>query len=136
MKKQRGLSLIEVLISLAILGVVIVAVAGSMASNLKVTSASNRESVAVKYVDSALELYRVHWRSSSNYARARRPNLNRLNRMLDHGMTVRISRPQGLNFDGNPTSVHNPPMRRVTIKVLRDGKVIAQGSTVIGRPQQ
>jgi len=134
MKKVQGLSLVEVLISMAILGVVIVAVASSMATNLKVTSSSHEQNVALKYVDSALELYRIHWRSMSNYESTSNPNMEQINRMLGQGMTAVIEAPEGLDFDGNPTSAHNPPMRRITIMVLRGDKLLAKGSTVIGKP--
>jgi prepilin-type N-terminal cleavage/methylation domain-containing protein len=133
-KKNRGLSLIEVLISLAILGVVIVGVASSMASNLKITASSNRQSVATEYVDAALEKYRVHWRSIYNYKRARRPNLSRMNRSLSADMRV-VHSMRKLDVDGQVTSVSPPPMREVTIEVYRGGKLLARGSTIIGRPQ-
>lgn len=134
MKKRQGLSLIEVLLSVVILGVVITAVAGSMASNLKVSSESNRQSLAVEYVDSVLEKYKIHWKSPTNYRRARRPNLRVQNRLLARGMVASIVS-RGLELDGSAASSNPPPMRRVTVIVRRDGKVLARGSTLIGAPQ-
>lgn len=134
MRNQQGLSLIEILISLAIIGVVIVAVAGSMASNLKVSSSSNEQSLAMEYVNGALEQYRIHWKSASYYSAADTPDsLAALNRMLPSGFTVTLAA-ENLDVDGSQTTASPPPMRKVTITVKRGDKVLARGATLIGKP--
>ncbi|GEM_PF-6612570 len=134
MKNAKGLSLVEILISLAIIGVVIVAVAGSMANNLRVSSSTNEQSLAMEYVNGALEQYRIYWKSAANYnAAATPPRLSDLNRMLPSTFTVRI-RADDLDLNGSAATASPPPMRKVSITVTRSGRTLARGATLIGNP--
>jgi len=134
MRNPKGLSLIEVLISLAIIGVVIVAVASSMAGNLKVSSSSNKQSLATEYVNGVLEQYRIHWKSLANYNAASTPNgLAQLNRMLPSDFSVVLAA-ENLDVDGSPSTLVSPPMRKITITVTRGTKPLATGTTLIGKP--
>ncbi len=134
MKKQYGLSLIEILVSIAIIGIVIVAVAGSMVSNLKISANSNEQSLAMEYVNGALEQYRIYWKNPIHYRSAATPDsLSELNDMLPSSFNVTLSA-SNLNIDGTPSTATPPPLRRITITVSNDGRTLALGTTLIGNP--
>lgn len=134
MRSPKGLSLVEILVSLAIIGVVIGALAGSMVGNLRISSRSNQQSLAVEYVNGVLEQYRIHWKSSANYAAATNPpGLSSLNARLPSDFSVTL-RADNLNLDGSISATNPPPLRRITITVTRNGRVLARGATLIGNP--
>jgi prepilin-type N-terminal cleavage/methylation domain-containing protein len=65
-KKESGLTLIEVLVSLALLGVIVFIMQGFVIP-IKVTKQSSIESNALNFAKSYIELVKVNWLQSSLY---------------------------------------------------------------------
>jgi prepilin-type N-terminal cleavage/methylation domain-containing protein len=73
-KKESGLTLIEVLVSLALLGVIVFIMQGFVIP-IKVTKQSSTESNALNFAKSYIELVKVNWLQSSLYG----PSLSTVN---------------------------------------------------------
>lgn len=138
MKRPRGLTLIEVLVALAILGLVLGTVAASIGSSLEASRQSRLQALATEYAQAVVERYRVHWSSPASYqAGSTPPSLSELNsRLAGAGLSASIDASGQINPDGSAfTGTGQPPLRRVVVEVRQGTRLRARVATEIGNPQ-
>ncbi len=135
---RRGLTLVEVLVALAVLGVVLGFVAPSLFSSLQVARQSRVTAVATEYAQGVVERYRTHWSVPANYiAGSAPPGLEALRgRLAQAGLNASIDATQRLRPDGSAfTGTGQPPLRRVVVEVRRGNGVVLRLVSDIGHPQ-
>jgi type II secretory pathway pseudopilin PulG len=134
-KTKMGLTLIEVLVSLALLGAVIFIVSGFILP-LRVTRDSQVESNAVTYARSYIELVKVRWLNRDAFINATLPTAGA-------SAASEIKLPQGWNIDvalresgasATPLSADTLRPVIVTVKPSSDQKTWVKLSTLIAKP--
>jgi prepilin-type N-terminal cleavage/methylation domain-containing protein len=134
-KIKAGFTLIEVLVSLALLGTVIFIVSGFILP-LRLTRSSQIESNAVTYARSYIELVKVRWLNRDAFVNATLPTVGT-------GAASEIKLPEGWNLNvelrepGASLTVLSADTLRpviVTVKPSSDQKTWVKLSTFIARP--
>ena len=149
--RQRGLTLLEVLISMAIMSVLVTATGYAISSSLKIGQENRRNQDAAEVAQAILERYRTHWRSFDSYATKGVPaGLSTLIAKLPGSYTVTINPNTTLNPDGSvasdttvippvspktiPTYSNVPSLRQLTVEIKEGSRVRAWLETKIGNP--
>ena len=137
MRRAKGLSLIEVIISVGILSVIITFVAVALSGGLRISRDNQLNAAANSYVQAVIEEIRGAWVKPENYSAAIVPNLTQFNSKLPTGFSTPVIDVTGqLNADGtNFTGTGVPPMRRVVVSVSYGGRVRAKIDTRVGNPK-
>lgn len=78
MNRDRGFTLIEVLVAVSILGLVVVVLSNGVISNLRATQYTRTSAGARAYAQSVLEAYRSAWSEVDNYKSKTTPDLSGL----------------------------------------------------------
>ena len=133
MKKHPGFSLVEVIVAIAVLGVILVAVGGLMTGNLSLRRSSNQATEAVQLATSYLESVKRSWSVLDNYVAGDLPGAPADPRATRYNFTVEI---ECLDLAGSyVTCVADPVLRQVAITV-EDARtnVSERLVTQIGRP--
>lgn len=149
---KRGLSLIEVLISLAILSVIGLAVMGIMVSSLRVRRESQRAIEAQQFAYTVLERHKEYWANVNHYKRdpeqpyeslplyVRSPELVNEVRATGFSLDLRYSclDRHGVDLSNGEAplfcAVPDPDLRAVTV-ILKEGDTQrARLYTEVGRP--
>jgi len=143
MRKQQGLTLVETLISITLFSVLSAAAASLMLSSINMREGNQRSLKSEQFVKRIFEQHKDFWSVKENYNLT--PDYSITAEFLqdfpdDMSLIIEYS---CLNTDGTIISSDNnalncgqldPPLRRVTIKILKNGQIVAQQKTDIGRP--
>jgi prepilin-type N-terminal cleavage/methylation domain-containing protein len=140
---KRGLTLLEVLISMMIMSVLVTAIGYAVSSSLKVGQENRRNQDAVEVAQAIVERYRTHWRDDRPYACKEVPNVASLLGKLP-GYTVNINIAAAFKPDGTaapepdcsttPYTGDPPPLRQIVVTISQGARVRAQLETKIGDP--
>lgn len=83
MNRDRGFTLIEVLVAVSILGLMAVVLSNGVISNLRATHYTRTSAGAKAYAQSVLEAYRSAWSEVDNYKNKTTPDLSGLPALPD-----------------------------------------------------
>ena len=131
--RSAGFSLIEVVVAIAVLGVILVAVAGLMTGNLGLRRTSTQSTEAVQLGASYLESVKRSWSVLDNYVSGELPGPPSDPRASRYSFTVEVD---CLDLSGTflPCSA-NPVLRQVAVSVADTrGSMVERLVTQIGRP--
>ena len=137
--KNAGFSLIELLISVAVFSIIMLALSGLIVNGLQVRRGSSNEIQALAYANAFLERYKSHWIESVNYQDGIMVDAASLP-VLPTGFTQEGPYFACIDEAGNEIDAVScadsvPPLRRVSLSVKgADGTVLADLSTEIGNP--
>ena len=129
---SAGFSLVEVIIAIAILGVILVAVGGLMTGNLTLRRSSNQATEAIQISTSYLEAIKRHWSVLDNWVTGSLPSAPEDPRADRYSFQVAVT---CLTVDGTQiTCPANPELRQVVINATTDDERVERLVTQIGRP--
>lgn len=141
MRTNRGLSLIEVLVALAIFSIMGVAVTGIFVQGLQVRRQNVLNTQAQAYANLVLEQYKSAWSDPTKYETHQDPSLppapkvfeiDRINRIDIDVLCAYLDGSTKDDCDADDT----PPLRRVHVKLIDyDSKLRADLVTDIGKPR-
>jgi type IV pilus assembly protein PilV len=126
--KQKGVTLLEVLVSVLVLGIGLLGVAGLQTSSMRNTNSSYERTMAVILTDTLTELMR----SNPTVARAGGYSISNCtgNSALRTDLWVRSVKAV-TTADTCPTVIWNPGNARYTISISWTDSRLAQGSQII-----
>lgn len=132
-RAAAGFSLVEVLIAIAVLGVILVAVGGLMTGNLTLRRESNRATEAVQLATSYLESFKRHWSVLDNYVIVDLPPVPSDPRISRYSFVTDI---RCVDLDGSvlASCPANPELRQVHVTVTDARGASESLVTQIGRP--
>ena len=131
-RRSAGFSLVEVIVAIAILGVILVAVGGLMTGNLTLRRSSNQATEAIQISTSYLEAIKRHWSVLDNWVDGSLPPVPVDPRAERYSFEVGVS---CLTVHGDPaTCLPNPELRQVVINAELDDNRVERLATQIGRP--
>lgn len=141
MKKNQGLSLVELMVALSFFAITSAAIFSFNMSNLQLRRESQYDNLATQYANSLVEAYKAHWSVSTNYADGEDLPTAELDAILGDNYSAKFEDPLSnitVCLQTNRREIPcngNPPLRRVTV-IIRDqqGRVRAELTTEIGRP--
>ena len=146
MTSKSGLGLIEILISLAIFGLLVAAISGGLLSSMNLRRINQEQMNAQQYAGEIIELHKDYWSVEQNYEENTLPSnanfTNLQSRRPDFVKTVTLTytclSSSGSSLSGSGPlgcSTTNPDLRRLTIEMInQNDKVIAHLVTEVGRP--
>ena len=130
--RTAGFSLVEVIIAIAVLGVILVAVGGLMTGNLTLRRSSNQATEAVQIGTSYLESIKRHWSVLDNWVTGDLRPVPTDPRAARYEFTVGIT---CLSLDGSSVGCGSDPvLRQVTVDAAIGTDQIEHLVTQIGRP--
>jgi prepilin-type N-terminal cleavage/methylation domain-containing protein len=160
MKNRAGIGLVEILVALAILGVLVAAVNGGMLSSLQLRRSDQQRLIAQQYAWEGVELFKNYWSVTTNYETNDAPSSNPL--FEEQFASYKEREPSFANvtfayacLSVNGTLLMNPvaptatatepaklnctttkpDLRRVTVTVTnQQGKQLARLVTEVGKP--
>jgi type II secretory pathway pseudopilin PulG len=155
MKQQTGLGLVEIILSIAIFGLLSTVISSTIISSMKLRRESQQQLIAQQYAAEVLERHRDYWSIKTLYENQDFPG-------SDSRFTDSLSsKPEFVNsviaryscFDSNgtnrtsaalesgvtPTTINctvvSPALRRITVTLTdTTGEALASLTTEIGRP--
>lgn len=131
----KGLTLVEVLISLGVLGIIMVAAASGIVNSSQVSRENRINAQAAQYAQAVLERYRILWADASNYNSNTNPTLTDLDSVIKTPLSLNVTITKyALNADGTVSAANPPPLRKVVIEVRQgsaSGKLRARLETQI-----
>ncbi len=139
-RAANGFSLVEVIVAIAVLGVILVAVGGLMTGNLTLRRSSNRATEAIQISSSYLEAIKRHWTVLDNFVNESMPPAPEDPRAENYWFRVDIV---CVDLDGTVLSVCPPipELRQVRVTAYEtdweanpDATVLESIVTQIGRP--
>jgi len=136
--KQRGFSLIETIVALAIVGVVLTAFLSGVVSSYKGERTANVQTQAAHFAENLIELYRLRWRDPDAYSMATPPrniDIRRVGRHLPPGTGYEVVITP-LDLSGTAwTGSGQPPVQKVEVIVRSSsGKDLTHSAAVIPNP--
>ena len=133
MKARHGFSLVEVLVAIAVLGVILVAVAGLMTGNLGLRRQSNQATEAAQLAASYMDSIKRHWSVLENYVDADVPGPPTEPRAARYDFVLNIN---CVDLQSNlVTCGRDPVLRQVRINVSNSATGDSESLvTLIGRP--
>lgn len=138
MKKNSGLSLVELLVAIAVFSIIMLVVSGIVIQGLQVRRDSQLDTRAQAYANAVLEQYKNHWSNQGRYAAASLPTLPEPPAGFADIAQIDIQ-PLCVYLDGTaptPSCTTTPPLRRVSVSLTdSEGKVRANLVTEIGAPR-
>jgi prepilin-type N-terminal cleavage/methylation domain-containing protein len=68
LRKEQGLTLVEIIIAIAVFSIIMLALSGTIVSGLQLRRSNTLEAQALAYAASVLEQYKSFWADPQNYA--------------------------------------------------------------------
>jgi prepilin-type N-terminal cleavage/methylation domain-containing protein len=140
---KRGLTLLEVLISMAIMSVLVTVIGYAISSSLRVGQESRRNQDATEVAQAIIERYRTFWRDVGNYTCKKTPDVaDLLGKLPGYDITINVAaafKPDGTAVsqptckNGNITG-ETPPLRQILVTISQGARVRARLETKIGDP--